>query len=200
MLVKREVIDRIGLLDESYVIGYFEETDYSRRARNAGYGIARVKSSYVYHKGSVSFKKIEDSRGLFKKNEKIFYERWGRPVKIGLFLDNVDSKERIDSLARDMVRQGHQIWIFLKKGLPWPVTLDHYEIRRMDLNPYFFGLVSIYKILKRKKKKKIDVILTDNRFLGNLLKLMKTVHGSDVIINGGNDEVSELVNRKAKIF
>ena len=37
MLIKREVIDRIGYLDEAFGIGGFDDTDYSMRAHKAGY-------------------------------------------------------------------------------------------------------------------------------------------------------------------
>ena len=200
MLIKREVVEKIGLLDEAYSIGYFEETDYSRRAGEAGYAIARVKSSYVYHKGSASFKKIEGAGALFEKNERIFYGRWGRPVKVGLFLDTINSGRDIDRVARGIVNERHQIWIFLKKGLPWPVTLDHYEIRRVDLNPYFFGLVSIYKIFKRKKKKRIDVILTDNKAFGRILKMAARFHGSVVLVRAGDDDLKAVLAAKSKDF
>ncbi|MFA6142761.1 MAG: glycosyltransferase family 2 protein [Candidatus Omnitrophota bacterium] len=200
VLIKREVVEKIGLLDEAYSTGYFEETDYSRRARNAGYAMAMAKSSYVYHKGSVSFKKIEGSDALFEKNEKIFYGRWGRPVKIGLFLDSMNPGRNIDHMARDMVSQGHQIWIFLKKGLPWPITLDHYEIRRMDLSPYFFNLVSVYKIFKRRKKKKIDVILTENEVLGRILKMTACFHGSTVLVRTSAEALRAVLAAKSKDF
>lgn len=200
MLIKREVVDKIGFLDEGYGIGYFEETDYSKKARKAGYEIARAKASYVWHEGSISFKNIKDNRALFEKNERVFYKRWGRPVKVGLFLGDTSSQEAIDKLARTIVNGGHQIWIFLKRGLAWPVKLDHYEIRKVDLNSFFFGFASIYQVLKRKKKKRVDIIVTDNVLLGSLFKLTRPMHGSNVIGIRDADKLAELMQQKSRDF
>lgn len=48
MLVRKEVIDDIGLMDESYFL-YFEETDFTRRARLAGWGCWHVPQSRIVH-------------------------------------------------------------------------------------------------------------------------------------------------------
>jgi hypothetical protein len=49
MLIKREVIEKIGVLDEKYFL-YLEDTDYCQRALTAGYKIQYVSSSRIYHK------------------------------------------------------------------------------------------------------------------------------------------------------
>lgn len=48
-LIKRRVIDDIGLLDERFFI-YYEETDWCVRARRAGYGTWLVPAAMVWHK------------------------------------------------------------------------------------------------------------------------------------------------------
>lgn len=48
MLVRREVFDAIGLMDERYFL-YFEETDFCLRARRAGWSCWYVPSSHVVH-------------------------------------------------------------------------------------------------------------------------------------------------------
>ncbi len=53
MLIKRNVIEKIGLLDERYFL-YFEDADYCLRARKAGYKLAIVPKTLVHHKPSSS--------------------------------------------------------------------------------------------------------------------------------------------------
>lgn len=53
MLVKREVFERVGLLDESYFL-YFEETDWCLKVHQAGYRILAVPGSLVWHKVSAT--------------------------------------------------------------------------------------------------------------------------------------------------
>jgi GT2 family glycosyltransferase len=48
MMIRREVMDQIGLLDERYFL-YFEEVDYCRNARRAGWQVWYVPTSRVIH-------------------------------------------------------------------------------------------------------------------------------------------------------
>jgi GT2 family glycosyltransferase len=53
VLVKREVIERIGMLDERYFI-YGEDADWCIRASRAGYKLLYVPSAVIWHKLSMS--------------------------------------------------------------------------------------------------------------------------------------------------
>lgn len=55
MLVKREVIDKVGLLDEAYFL-YFDETEWCARMIRASYDLAYVPQAIVWHvvSGSIS--------------------------------------------------------------------------------------------------------------------------------------------------
>ncbi len=53
LMMRRDVLDDIGLFDEGYFL-YFEETDLCRRAAAAGFETHFVRSSTVEHIGSVS--------------------------------------------------------------------------------------------------------------------------------------------------
>ncbi len=55
LLIKREVIEKIGLLSEDYFL-YYEDTDFALRAKNAGYKCIYVPSAKIYHKVSRSTK------------------------------------------------------------------------------------------------------------------------------------------------
>lgn len=55
MLVKREVIEKIGLMPEDYFL-YFEDVDWCLRSRGTGYKCVLVPSSKIWHKVSSSAK------------------------------------------------------------------------------------------------------------------------------------------------
>jgi len=57
LAIKREVIDKIGLLDP-YFFAYMEDVDWCYRARNAGYRIVVAANSIVYHYESASWRKM----------------------------------------------------------------------------------------------------------------------------------------------
>ncbi|MEE2945178.1 MAG: glycosyltransferase family 2 protein [Pseudomonadota bacterium] len=53
MMIRREVLEDIGLFDETFFL-YFEETDLCLRAQRAGWPLDYVRESEVEHIGSVS--------------------------------------------------------------------------------------------------------------------------------------------------
>jgi len=55
MLVKREVIEKIGLMPEEYFL-YLEDVDWCLKARKAGYKCILVPSAKIWHKVSASAK------------------------------------------------------------------------------------------------------------------------------------------------
>jgi len=57
-LIKKEVVEKIGLLDERYSPYLVEDLEYSFRAKKAGYKIVTVTSSKVIHLFHRTFKKF----------------------------------------------------------------------------------------------------------------------------------------------
>lgn len=84
MLIKREVIEKIGGLDTRYGIGNFEDDDFCIRAAIAGFKSAIAKHCFVHHFGSQTFKSkgINYRRELLLKNWEIFKQKWGIPLHI----------------------------------------------------------------------------------------------------------------------
>lgn len=54
MLIKREVLERVGLLDVAFSPMYSEDADFSIRARRAGYRLVYVPDAKLWHKVSAS--------------------------------------------------------------------------------------------------------------------------------------------------
>jgi GT2 family glycosyltransferase len=53
MLIKNDVFKKIGLLNDKYFL-YYEDSDFSMRAKNAGFKIMYVPTSMVWHKNAGS--------------------------------------------------------------------------------------------------------------------------------------------------
>ncbi|SFE15340.1 Glycosyltransferase, GT2 family [Paenibacillus algorifonticola] len=79
LLFSRELMNRIGLLDERFSPGHYEDDDYCYRARQAGYQLLMAKDTFVYHHGSASFKQEgQDAvERLLARNRKLFTDKWG---------------------------------------------------------------------------------------------------------------------------
>jgi N-acetylglucosaminyl-diphospho-decaprenol L-rhamnosyltransferase len=63
MLIRRQVFEHIGAFDEGFFL-YFEETDFCRSARRAGWKVCYVADAPVTHLGSVSTGLGDSSRRM----------------------------------------------------------------------------------------------------------------------------------------
>ena len=102
-MIKREVINKIGYMDEeNFPIGYGEENDYCIRAQDAGYTLAIADDVYVYHAKSKSFghgkRKELSAHGTAKLKEKHTTEKYKHLV------DKVKLTEKLDAV-RELVKQ-----------------------------------------------------------------------------------------------
>ena len=173
MLIKRRLFERIGLLDEIYGMGNFEDTDFSRRAVQAGYRCVRACGAYVYHRENTSFNKIRTFDDDFKRNREIYEFRWGHPKRIAYILDKVDANilKKTNSDSMNLARNGNWIWYFAKDPIVMPrhsnVIIKYFPDR------WFYPKV-ILNILK--KKKKFNEIVVGDEKIGKILSGLTFVH------------------------
>ena len=77
MLFKRELTAKIGLLEESFGPGNYEDDDYCLRAELAGYHNYVVGDVFVHHEGGATFSGNRMDRALEnRKNRAIFKQKW----------------------------------------------------------------------------------------------------------------------------
>lgn len=72
-------MQEIGLLDERFSPGHYEDDDYCHRARMAGYKLMIAGDTFVHHHGSLSFCKQRraELKSLISRNLKLFIDKWG---------------------------------------------------------------------------------------------------------------------------
>ena len=81
MYIKREVIDKVGKFDvESFGKGYGEENDFCNRAEQYGYIHVMCDDTFIYHKGTASFK-TEEKMKLCAEHNKILEERYPEQMR-----------------------------------------------------------------------------------------------------------------------
>lgn len=78
--IPRSVIDKVGLLDESFGLGFFEDDDYCNRIRLAGFRIGIADDVFIHHELSASYNALGAGKrhDLFQANLKRYEEKWGK--------------------------------------------------------------------------------------------------------------------------
>jgi O-antigen biosynthesis protein len=104
MLFKRRLITRIGLLDERFGSGNYEDDDICLRAVLAGYRNMIVGDVFIHHYGSRTFIGNGINYGSsLNRNMKIFTEKWSgarAAEQFGKELLILDNRIRADELYR----------------------------------------------------------------------------------------------------
>ena len=81
--LRRSVYDSLGGLDEAFNPGYYEDFDYSLRARDAGYRVCIAENAFVYHEGGATFGGVsKKTKDLIKRNKKYFLSKHGARVRM----------------------------------------------------------------------------------------------------------------------
>lgn len=73
VIVKRQVIEKIGLMDVNYTPAFWEDQDYCLRALYAGFSLATSNISFVFHNHSTTSSAI--SKEIYERNREYFYKK-----------------------------------------------------------------------------------------------------------------------------
>lgn len=91
-LMRWDVFEKVGYLDERFGMGGNDDMDYSIRSRQAGYKLLVDRSVFCYHYGSQTLLRNGDQKAYENVNtttRAILIEKWGQSVVDWLFkLDN----------------------------------------------------------------------------------------------------------------
>lgn len=105
VLLRRAMVDLIGLLDEYYIKGNFEDDDYCLRAILSGYKLAIARDSFVYHHGSITFhKNLIPHTSHMEENRRKFYEKVQRISVSTRFYSNPVNEPAISLVVRTVDR------------------------------------------------------------------------------------------------
>lgn len=201
-LIKREVIDKIGYLDETFGIGGYDDTDYSRRAGEAGYRCASVHSSYVYHKQHVSFKAMGAKDSFTLKGQEAYLKKWPKHLRIGMTLFSGQNTEdgKIENALKVVLYLAREwcwvnLWVFGDKGenkrrieaaskkIGMPL---HQNIKYNFMPQRLANLQTLVRIIERsfgtKKRKKYDAIFADNKKTASFLNLFYPMHTTKIVL------------------
>jgi len=123
MLVRREVFEQVGLFDTRYFM-YFEDADFCRRARDAGYTVWCVPQAKMWHKVSLTAQRDKPFNRYHRSLNQVrfYHEHPHGPVAILRY--GYIAIKLIKTMLNDIV---HKDWGLI--GSLWKGTRDGYRER-----------------------------------------------------------------------
>jgi GT2 family glycosyltransferase len=82
-LIRRDVLTRVGLLDERFFL-YAEDVDWGIRMRNAGYTLRYAPCAHVWHKGSGTFKRASPNNDYHNVRGALLLVQKHHPARLPL--------------------------------------------------------------------------------------------------------------------
>lgn len=134
MMVKRSVIDELGLLDKDY-FAYFEETDWCARMIRAGYDLIYTPDAIIWHK-EFGTKVASDFYNYMMIRNRIRFVLKNFDVIYIIFFGFFILKEYSIICFRNLIRfDFYETFIFIR-ALSWNIINLHATIRarKHDLN------------------------------------------------------------------
>lgn len=152
MMIRRPVIDKVGLLDEGFFL-YLEETDFCRRASLAGFEVWHLPGITVDHHQGVSAKKFDAQRKVeYLRSVHRFFLKHKGPFQAGLLALLTLVKLGVEVLgdlvmsfsARGRRRLGRtlRVLVWLLAGMPggWGLERTRPCFERVRRNGYTWFL------------------------------------------------------------
>lgn len=79
LLIKNSALSQVGILDETFSPGNYEDYDYGLRLRKAGYELLLCQNSFILHWGSQNFgNDLNALTKLLSRNKQLLAKKWKR--------------------------------------------------------------------------------------------------------------------------
>lgn len=220
VLIKKEVFDRVGLLDEEYVNSY-EDVDFCLRAREAGFRIRYCADSMLYHFES----KTPNRHKYDRQNLELFNRKWGMVLdkywdkeKGSLELWEIWAREEIEQNPNNIfsLYQLCTILSQLNRLEEYRLFKEEFEQKTSEFknvrpiisiiipthNKWQISHLCLQKIFSSMGKFNFEIIIVDNHSTDETvsnLKLMEELGFVRVIYNNPERTYAEANNQGAKI-
>ncbi len=130
--VRTSVWQQLNGLDPIYGRGYFEDFDFSLRARAAGHACVLTEDCLIYHQGSASFKASSEQKQLIRRNHQIFKTRFPNALTPHARQSNLTLMEaQLSWLANRKLDSSHDGNLIMRLKNRWCAT-------QLDLPRSFF--------------------------------------------------------------
>ncbi|GLC87888.1 glycosyltransferase [Lysinibacillus piscis] len=189
--IKREAYEKAGDLDTNYGIGMFEDDDYCEAIRNLGYKLVIVEDVFIYHHGSVSFKKLqsEQYRKVWERNKHYFEQKWKKSWEMpkppnSLFLNLTDST----SIANKIVELKINPIVIVGEWVSENVEFKQFVENSMNENQLVIVVTAFYNDEVYHGLRKV----TDNLYITSTIELISKIMFKEKIVFNNFVDIEKL--------
>jgi len=75
-MMPRRTFEKVGLVDEGYGLGNFEDTDYYMRTKEAGLKLVSVPETKIKHYSRATCDQIPEVQQIYQINEQRYFNKW----------------------------------------------------------------------------------------------------------------------------
>lgn len=182
MVIRSQLFSSVGYFDEIYGMGNFEDTDFCMRVKKAGYLTVRVLAGYVYHMENTSFKMFKKYKPEFEKNKAIFEAKWGRIKRVLFAIANFNGSGNSIICLKIKEEIKRNSWITVFSPLEGVICgfEDYSGLKFHKTSKLAHPLQVLMKVLF--KKKKFDIIYTDDSFVFTLVRFLKFFIKAELVV------------------
>jgi len=180
LLLRRRMLEEIGVFDEIYGFGYCEETDLSLRAMKAGWRVVACDDLYVFHRGGATF---TDGGERYRNNIKILLARHGEAYRSAYrqFVKDAPLRE-LCARVREEAPPGWRRWLSTGKvvatdlvGIHPRRAWRHFKERR--LTDEFHKSAARYQNFWRPNKPSVTFLFESTGSYGGVISVLRLVNG-----------------------
>jgi GT2 family glycosyltransferase len=189
-LMKKELLDRIGYIDEGYEGVCYEDTDYSLRAAEKGYISVLAEAAYVHHREQASRKHLPGREEIYRKNRRKLEKRWGSLLRIlvvgypperssmsagyDMLVPLARRRCFIDVLLESRYKEKRKVMTRERRRRP-----RHADISYKEKKPGVLAFYAFWKVLT--KKKRYNAVFVRRGLLMRMLRLVAPLRGISVL-------------------
>ena len=210
LLVKREVLNRIGGLSEGVERIFFEDEDFSMRAQQADYRCVVAEGAYVYHAEHQTVRVGPEREALFARNQQWCNQIWGRWIRLAwprfeIVAPETEELRRWLKQLLQWARRRTHVYVYCSlpprmsvAALFRSVGLEPHSDIHWHAIPQAIAPLAVFSAILKRQKKPFDMILVPEARWAKWVKGLRWLHHADVVSETDEDQLTALWKQKSR--
>lgn len=182
LLTRRRLFDEIGLLDEKFAVGNYEDDDFNIRALLANKNAAICRNSFIHHFMNISFQQKDIKREQIMQSNKLYLEGkwnsmdWNHHAVFNQYMLDKILKQNGNKILHIGCGLG-ALAIELKDRNPdYEITgIEEHPVRLRIAEKFVDEMISYEDLLDRKVYEKYDTIIVECMLEKRGIQLLESI-------------------------